>query len=73
MLHEFYGKKTAQSPIHVIVDTNLTDFSLKVKAFVNMPVSFNEKSFGSQFLPLSIEVQALDAEKIGGKNTTTKQ
>jgi len=65
MLHEFYGKKTIQSPIHVIVDTNLTDFSLKVKAFVNMPVSFNEKSFGSQFLPLSIDVQAQDAEKIG--------
>jgi len=65
MFHEFYGKKINQPPVHVLIDTNLTEYSLNVRAFYSMPVAFNDKPFGSQFLPLPIDVQALDAEKIG--------
>jgi len=65
MFHEFYGKKINASPVHVLVDTNLTNNSLAVKSFYSVPVSFNEKQFGYQFLPLPIEVQTFDAEKIG--------
>jgi len=65
MIHDFYSKKMNIAPIHVTIDTNLGNLSLAVKAFTSVPVIFNEKTLGSQFLPIPIEVQALDTEKIG--------
>jgi len=65
MIHDFYTKKMNIPPVHVTIDTNLTNVSMSVKAFTNVPIVINEKTLGSQFLPVPIEIQALDAEKIG--------
>jgi translation initiation factor 3 subunit F len=66
MLHEFYWREINHSPIHLVVDTNLTNYSLSIKAFVSTHISFNDKALGSQFLPVPLEIQTFDAEKIGG-------
>lgn len=64
--NDFYAKKMNNlSPIHMTVDTNLTNNTMSVKAFTSVPVVFNEKNLGSQFLPIPLEIISLDAEKIG--------
>jgi len=65
MLHDFYGREMSHSPIHLTVDTNLTNYSLGVKAFTSSSISFNEKVLGFQFFPVPVQLQTLDAEKIG--------
>lgn len=65
MIHDFYTKKMNSSPIHMTVDTNLTNYTMSVKAYTNVSVIFNEKPLGSQFLPIPLEISAFDAEKIG--------
>jgi len=65
MLHDFYWREINHSPIHLTVDTNLTNYSLSLKAFTSTNITFNEKVLGSQFLPVPVQLQAFDSEKIG--------
>jgi len=65
MLHDFYWKEMNHPPIHLTVDTNLTNFSLGVKAYTSTNITFNEKVLGSQFFPVPVQLQTLEAEKIG--------
>jgi len=65
ILHDFYGKKLTHSPIHLLVDTNLTNFTLSVKAYTATTVVLNEKQLGAQFLPIHCDILSLDSEKIG--------
>jgi len=65
MIHDFYARKMNNPPIHMTVDTNLKNYTLAVKAFTSISVTFNEKTLGSQFLPVPLEINAFDAEKIG--------
>lgn len=48
-----------------MVDTNLTDLQLSVKAFTSTNVTMNNKWLGTQFLPIATEIKTLDVEKIG--------
>ncbi len=71
MIHDFYGKEMAtlgsqHSPVHLTVDTNLTNYSLSIKAYQSTNITFSEKALGSMFLPLTHEIQTFEAEKIGG-------
>lgn len=63
--NDFYAKKMTTSPIHLTVDTNLSNNTMSVRAFTSSTIVFNEKVLGSQFLPIPLEIIALDAEKIG--------
>jgi len=65
MLHDFYWREINHPPIHVTVDTTLKDYTLAVKAFTSSNITFHDKVLGSQFLPVPLQVQALDADKIG--------
>jgi translation initiation factor 3 subunit F len=65
MLHDFYWREISHSPIHLIVDTNLTNYSMSIKAYTSTNITFNDKALGSQFLPIPLELQTFDAEKIG--------
>jgi len=67
LIHDFYSQETGPSvsPIHLTVDTTLTDFQMAIKAYANVPVSLTEeKSLGFQFLPIPLEFQSFDEEKI---------
>jgi len=65
MLHDFYGREMSHPPIHLTVDTNLTNYSLAIKAFTSTNITFNEKVLGFQFFPVPVQLQTFDAEKIG--------
>jgi translation initiation factor 3 subunit F len=69
-IQDFYwtemGTKSP-SPIHVIVDTNLTGGTMDVKTFISSNVSFGEsKKLGAQFQPVKLELDYVEAERIGG-------
>jgi len=64
---QFYSQETSHSatPIHLTVDTSLTDFQMAIKAYVNVSVSLSEdRNLGFQFLPIPLEIQSFDEEKI---------
>jgi len=66
IIQDFYWKEMNRAPIHLTVDTNLTNYKLSIKAFTNTSITFGEKALGSQFLPVSCEVQSFDSsEKLG--------
>ncbi len=65
ILHEFYGKESS-NPIHLTVDTTLTNNTMGIKAFTSTNIVFGEKPLGHQFLPLPCEILAMDTDKIGG-------
>lgn len=52
------------TPIHLIVDTNLTNFTLSVKAYTNFNISFSDKILGTQFLPIPLEIKTLEFDKL---------
>jgi len=64
IIHEFYGKETP-NPIHLTVDTSLTNSTMGIRAFTSTNVVFGEKSLGFQFLPLPCDIYAMDTDKIG--------
>jgi len=65
MIHDFYAKKMNNPPIHMTVDTNLTNTTMSVKSYTSTSVMFNEKVLGSQFISIPLEIQAFDSEKVG--------
>jgi len=65
MIHEFYWREINHGPIHLTVDTHLTNNALQLKAYVSTNITLNEKAIGSQFLTIPVEMQTLDAERIG--------
>jgi len=65
ILHDFYSKEMNRPPIHLTIDTALTNSTLGVRAYVCNNITILEKQMGSQFLPVPVEVQTFDAEKIG--------
>jgi len=69
LFHEFYTREmTSQQhqAVHLLVDTSLTDYSLSIKAFTSSRISFSEdKVLGAQFLPVPVEFNMFDMEKIG--------
>jgi translation initiation factor 3 subunit F len=65
MLHDFYWKEMNHPPIHLTVDTNLTNDTLGIKAYTSTNITFNDKVLGSQFLPVPMQLHTFEAEKIG--------
>jgi len=65
VIHDFYSKEMTTTPVHITVDTALTNNTMAIKAYTSTSVSFADKPLGSQFLPLPCEIEAHDAEKIG--------
>jgi len=66
MIHEFYGKEASSQPVvHVLVDTQLTNHTLGIKAYTGTSISFGERALGSFFQPLPLELQSLEVDRVG--------
>lgn len=64
LIHDFYSKEVPQ-PFHLLLDTNLTSSGFNIRAFVSAAAGNPEKSLGSQFLEVSVELETTNSEKIG--------
>eukprot|EP01112_Ceratiomyxa_fruticulosa_P005039 TRINITY_DN155_c0_g1_i10.p1 TRINITY_DN155_c0_g1~~TRINITY_DN155_c0_g1_i10.p1 ORF type:complete len:294 (+),score=71.66 TRINITY_DN155_c0_g1_i10:155-1036(+) len=67
IIHDFYGKEmgSSSSPIHLLVDSGLTNDTMGIKAFIGTSLSFSEKTLGSFFQPIPLEFTTLEADNIG--------
>jgi len=71
-IHDFFAKETSNQgvgvtsypPIHLTLDTNLTNYTMSIKAYISSSITIGEKSFGTQFLPTPVEVQTSETERI---------
>jgi len=66
--NDFYWQEMGlshASPIHVIVDTNLTGGTMDIKAFTSSNVAFAGAKLGAQFQPAKLELDYVEAERIG--------
>src|SRR5690348_8566924 len=65
LIHDFYGTECA-TPVHLVLDTALTDDKLSVKAFVSTPLSLADRALASQFQQIPVEVVFEEHEAIAG-------
>jgi len=67
VIHDFYGKEIGANsiPIHLLVDTGLTNDTMGIKVYTGTSLSFAEKTLGSFFQPIPLEMITLGADKIG--------
>jgi len=67
LIHEFFVNEVQHAPVHLLIDPTLKNATLGIKAFISVPlgIDVSKKRFAAQFLPLSLEISASEAEKIG--------
>lgn len=65
LVHGFFAS-VADDPIHLVVDTSLTDNTLGVKAFTMLPLSVNgvDESLAAEFTQIEVELACTEPEKI---------
>jgi translation initiation factor 3 subunit F len=69
LVHSFYTNQCAQ-PVHLQVDTALTDAKLGIKAYVSNPAALAAKeeeaqSLNSQFVEVKVDIKTSESERIG--------
>jgi len=66
-IHDFYWREMQAPPIHLLVDTGLTNDRLAINSYISTPLSFanSENALGFQFKPVSLEFTTQRPEKIG--------
>eukprot|EP01119_Soliformovum_irregulare_P025043 TRINITY_DN914_c0_g1_i1.p1 TRINITY_DN914_c0_g1~~TRINITY_DN914_c0_g1_i1.p1 ORF type:complete len:319 (+),score=71.34 TRINITY_DN914_c0_g1_i1:114-959(+) len=64
MIHDFYWKEMNHPPVHLLVDTNLTNYTLSTKTFISNNLTINEKALGAQFMPVPLEYLSFDAARV---------
>jgi translation initiation factor 3 subunit F len=67
IIHDFYWKEMQNaSPVHLLVNTDLSKLKFEVLTYNNVNVILNENPLGSQFLEIPNEITGMRADRIGG-------
>ncbi|RKP10342.1 maintenance of mitochondrial structure and function-domain-containing protein [Thamnocephalis sphaerospora] len=64
-IQELYAAECPHSPVHLLLDTQLTGDRLGLKAFYSAPVGLAQKAERSLLTPIPCEIRASDAERSG--------
>jgi hypothetical protein len=64
LVHDFYGRN-CQQPVHLTIDTELTDGTMGLKSYVSQAVMLAHRSLGSQFRETGLSVMPFEAEAVG--------
>jgi translation initiation factor 3 subunit F len=64
IIHEFYGRECA-SPVHLLVDADLSHDRLDVNAFVSTAYKIGDLALSSEFRPVPVAVKPDKAGKVG--------
>jgi len=67
LIHEFFSKEVTseKGPIHLLVDTQLTNDTLGMRSYIGTPVGFADKNLGAYYQPLPMEVMTMDVDRVG--------
>jgi len=65
MINDFFWKESQQQPVHLTVDTTLlgTGMGIKTYAINSISLPSSEKALVSQFQPIKLDIEAVEAEK----------
>eukprot|EP00501_MAST-03F_sp_TOSAG23-6_P001813 GSMAST32.ASY1.ANO1.1891.1 assembled CDS len=63
LIHDFYGTECRQ-PIHLVIDTALTNNSLGVKGYLSSPLRIGKKVIAAQFQQVPVNLTSIEAEKV---------
>jgi len=64
LIQDFYSGQTAH-PIHLTVDTTMTNDEIAVKAFLSTSLSLGEKLIATHFHEIQTEMRMVDADRVG--------
>mmetsp|Transcript_30217 Transcript_30217/g.70059 ORF Transcript_30217/g.70059 Transcript_30217/m.70059 type:complete len:296 (+) Transcript_30217:130-1017(+) len=63
LIHDFYAQE-CEDPIHLVVDTALTDSTVGVKAYVSTPLVIADEDFANMFHQVKVEMVSSEPERI---------
>jgi len=66
LIHEYYARECS-NPIHLTVDTLLTNGRVAIKAYVCVPIGVPKGTTGSMFSPVPVEIIGYEPELAGVK------
>ena len=55
MFHDFYGRGCARRPVHLVVDTSLTNDTLGIRAYFSSPLTIGE-TYLFHFITLTVPI-----------------
>eukprot|EP00824_Muranothrix_gubernata_P000355 TRINITY_DN10412_c0_g1_i1.p1 TRINITY_DN10412_c0_g1~~TRINITY_DN10412_c0_g1_i1.p1 ORF type:complete len:288 (+),score=58.22 TRINITY_DN10412_c0_g1_i1:141-1004(+) len=64
LVHDFFGREVAQ-PVHMLVDTSMTNDKLDIKTYVSTALSVDDKAIGSTFREVACVQWPTEAERVG--------
>eukprot|EP00118_Oscarella_pearsei_P010084 m.60170 g.60170 ORF g.60170 m.60170 type:complete len:275 (+) comp34923_c0_seq4:477-1301(+) len=64
LIHDYYKRASNMSPVHLTIDTSLTDARLGIKAYIGAPLGVPGKTQGTIFIGISHEVISSAPEKV---------
>ncbi|KAG8194519.1 hypothetical protein JTE90_013271 [Oedothorax gibbosus] len=66
LIHDYYSRE-ANNPVHLTVDTSLSEGALSWKAFTSTSFGVPGKSTGTMFTPCKVEIVGYEPELVGMK------
>lgn len=66
LIQEFYAKECPQ-PVHLLIDTALTDKTFAIKCYTSRVLSLGDKILATEFVEVPCEVLFGDVEKLGAE------
>lgn len=63
LIHDFYSHE-CDNPVHLTVDTSLTNDTVSVRAFVSAPLQISGTDVANVFQQLKVQMEANEAERI---------
>mmetsp|Transcript_14200 Transcript_14200/g.40249 ORF Transcript_14200/g.40249 Transcript_14200/m.40249 type:complete len:284 (+) Transcript_14200:165-1016(+) len=64
LIQDFYGRECS-SPIHLTVDTTLTDSQMRISTYVSRSLSLGDKQLATEFIEIPCQTRLIEAERIG--------
>jgi translation initiation factor 3 subunit F len=64
LIHEYYGRE-CKNPVHLTVDTSLKGARMGMKAFISSSMGVPDKTIGTMFTPVPVDISSYEAERIG--------
>jgi len=66
LIHDYYSRET-NNPIHLTVDTSLSEGKVVWQAFISLPYGVPSKNMGIMFTPCRVEIVGYEPELVGMK------
>ncbi|ESN94550.1 hypothetical protein HELRODRAFT_185120 [Helobdella robusta] len=64
LIHDYYSRE-CKNPVHITVDTSLKQAHMSMKAYISVPVGVPEKTIGTMFTPIPLQLAYQDSERVG--------